>query len=210
MSHSETFINEYSIQEKLTPRQMDYAWAHGWRHFGNYFFRYSIAGDKHIQHVVPLRIKLADVQLSTSQKRVWRRNRDLNIKIRDAFIDDDKRALFDRHKTRFREHVPDQLSSFLGDEPAHIPCRTKEICLFKDVRLVAASFLDIGETSTSSIYAMFEPAESKRSLGIYLILLSIKFSGRVLKKYYYTGYAYEESIRHNRLLEGILSASKKC
>ena len=40
---------------------------------------------------------------------------------------------------------------------------------------------------------MFEPDESKRSLGIYLILLSIQLSKQYKKRFYYPGYAYKES-----------------
>ena len=193
MLHDTPIINEYSFQESLGPREMDAAWANGWRHFGAYFFRYSRTGmDETAQHVLPLRIKLDEFEPSKSQKRVIAKNRDLAAVVRDTFIDEQKLAMFERHKTRFKEHVPKELSNFLGDEPATVPCETKEICLYDGGRLVAVSFWDIGETATSSIYAMFEPDESKRSLGIYLILLSIQFSLETGKKFYYPGYTYLE------------------
>ena len=105
--------------------------------------------------------------------------------------------MFDRHKTRFNENVPEKLSIFAGEEPATIPCETKEICLLKDEKLVGVSFWDIGSNSTSSIYAMFEPEESKRSLGIYLILTSIRLSNQIGKTFYYPGYAYRESSHYD-------------
>ncbi|MBN1479110.1 hypothetical protein EH223_15560 [candidate division KSB1 bacterium] len=190
---SRPIINEYSLQEKLTPQQMDAAWARGWRHFGSYFFRYNISGDENSRVVLPLRIRLAVFTPTKSQRRIVRKNRDLKMVVRDAFLDDEKLALFDRHKTRFIENVPTSLTAFIGEQPATVPCVTKEICLFKYDHLVGASFWDIGHIATSSIYAMFDPEESKKSLGIYLILLSVKLSQQAGKKFYYHGYAYKES-----------------
>ena len=37
---------------------------------------------------------------------------------------------------------------------------------------------------------MFEPAESKRSLGVFTMLEAIRFSRELGCKYYYPGYAY--------------------
>ena len=198
MSNNTPIINEYSYQENLNHAQMDAAWAHGWRHFGSYFFRYSQAGvGESAKVVMPLRIHLSEFTLSKSQKRINSKNENLTLVVRDAFLDQQKIELFDRHKARFSENVPQQLSGFLGENPARVPCETKEICLYKEERLVGVSFWDIGKISTSGIYAMFEPEESKRSLGIYLILLSIKLSIEMGKEFYYPGYAYQESSNYD-------------
>lgn len=186
-------LDEYFFARQLTPEQMDYLWADGWRHFGEFFFRYStLRKNAGLYHVTPLRIQLSRFTLSTSQKRVLRKNQDLTIEFRDAFIDESKEALFDRHKARFTENVPKSIYDFLSAEPATIPCQTKEVCLFQNGQLLAVSFLDIGAQATSSIYSIFEPGETNRSLGIYLILLSIAYSLQNGKQLYYPGYAYEE------------------
>ncbi len=186
-------IDEYFLAQEVTPEQMDYAWEHGWRHFGAYFFRYAtLAKHDGRYHVVPLRLKLDQFSLSTSQKRVLKKNQDLRLEIRDAAIDDTKEALFDRHKTRFADHVPDSIYDFFTPHPARIPCPAKEICLWQEERLLATSFLDIGTHATSSVYSIYEPTETNRSLGIYLILLSIAYSIELGMQYYYLGYAYRE------------------
>lgn len=186
-------IDEYFWGQEVSPKQMDFLWAHGWRHFGMYFFRYArVAKSDGCSHVIPLRINLSSFTLSTSQKRVLKKNQDLRCEIQDAIIDEEKAALFDRHKTRFSENVPDSIYDFFTPEPASIPCHAKEICLYLDDRLLAVSFLDVGASATSSVYAIFEPTESKRSLGTYLILLSIRYSLELGVKYYYPGYAYQE------------------
>jgi arginine-tRNA-protein transferase len=58
--------------------------------------------------------------------------------------------------------------------------------------LIAVSFLDIGEASTSAVYAMFGLRYSRRSLGIFTMLEAIRYSGELGCRYYFPGYAYEE------------------
>src|SRR5262249_2563619 len=154
-------INEYFVRARTTPEQMDFLWARGWRHFGNYFFRYS--SSHHwggVRTVMPLRVDLVKFASSRSQKRVTARNRGLRTVVRDTFVDAVKEILFYRHCKRFRENIPDSIFDFLSDEPAVLPCRNREICVYDGDRMIAASFLDIGDSATSAVYAMFEPSES--------------------------------------------------
>lgn len=172
---------------------MDVLWAEGWRHFGEHFFRYSLAEhDLELCHVLPLRVDLTRFVPSRSQRRVLKNNQDLQVVIRDAVISSDKEALFDRHRKRFKDNVPDSLHDFLSEQPASVPCRNQEICVYQGDRLLAVSFLDIGETATSAVYAAFEPAEHKRSLGIFTMLCAIEHSRSLDCRYYYSGYAYRE------------------
>jgi arginine-tRNA-protein transferase len=187
------FLNEYFHCWKAAPEQMDEWWAQGWRHFGGYFFRYSASVHwGGLQTVIPLRVDLTKFAPSRSQKRVIAKNRDARVVIREAFIDEAKEDLFYRHRERFENNVPDSIYDFLSGDPATTPCRTREICVYDGERLVAASFLDLGKTSTSAIYAMFDPDESKRSPGIFTMLEAIRFSRELGCRYYYPGYAYRE------------------
>lgn len=187
-----SYINEYFFCEKVSPEHMDLFWSEGWRHFGSYFFRYEkLLSRKNKYSVIPLRINLKNFQYSKSQKRILKKNKDLSIIMRDAFIDKEKEDLFFAHRVRFKENIPDSIYTFLAKNPK-IPCNTQEICLFQNNKLLAASFLDVGRQATSSIYTIFDPNEEKRSLGIYIILLAIDYSIKTGKTYYYPGYAYKE------------------
>jgi leucyl-tRNA---protein transferase len=181
-------INEYFHADHVPSALMDRALAAGWRHFGTYFFRYSRNG---ANHVLPLRVRLEEFKFSTSQKRVRKRSANLECVIRDTLIDDEKHELFKLHTVRFSENIPDSIFTFLDPDPARV-CVTKEICLYNNGRLIGAHFLDIGETSTSSVYSIYDPNESKHSLGIDLILRSIAYSLELGKRLYYPGYAYLE------------------
>jgi arginyl-tRNA--protein-N-Asp/Glu arginylyltransferase len=185
------FINEYFMRAQVASEMMDQLWARGWRHFGEYFFRYSIGyHEGEARKVIPLRIDLERFSPSRSQKRATARNRDLEVLIRPTFIDEEKQQLFHRHKQRFEHNVPDSIYDFLSTRPADTPCENREVAVLADGKLIGVSFLDVGRISCSSVYAMFEPEESKRSLGIFMILEAIRHSRKLGCRYYYPGYAY--------------------
>ncbi|MGH9837758.1 MAG: arginine-tRNA-protein transferase [Blastocatellia bacterium] len=190
------FLDEYFLRAEVTAEQLDWLLAQGWRHFGTYFYRYAVSSQwghwGEVRHVLPLRIALERFSPSRSQRRVMAKNRDLRVVIRDTFIDDDKVDLFYSHRERFNDNLPDSIYTFLSDEPATVPCTNREICVYDGDRLLAVSFLDIGCDSTSAVYAMFDPDESRRSLGIFTMLEAIRYSRELNCRYYYPGYAYRE------------------
>jgi arginine-tRNA-protein transferase len=176
--------------EQAPPEMMDAALAQGWRHFGTKFFRYSLQSVREQWHtVLPLRIQLADFVLSKSQRRILKRNLDLLSSIAPTVVTAEISEMFQRHKERFSENVPEALHDFLGVEPSTKPCQGMALQCRLENELVASSFMDIGKAAISSIYGVFEPEYSKRSLGIFTMLLEIEFAKRVGMKFYYPGYA---------------------
>ena len=185
-------INEEFYADQLLPEQMDSLWANGWRHFGTHFFRYNVGFlIDDLRFVLPLRIRLADLASSKSQRRVLRRNEDLEVTIGAINIDTASQALFERHKTRFNHGVPESIYNFISRDPADSPCESKELRVTKDGELLAVSYFDVGGNSTSGIYAMFEPTVTDRSLGIFTMLKEIEYSNETDREFYYQGYAYQ-------------------
>ena len=178
---------------EASPQEMDQFWAEGWRHFGIFFFRYRAAvHDNKLFSVLPLRLDITRFALTRSLKRVLAVNRDVNTLIRPTSVDKSKQALFLKHRRRFKENVPTSLDNFLSPAPDSVPCRNLELCIYLKKRLLGVTFLDLGKTATSAVYAIFDPAEAKRSLGILMMLHSIHFSREQGYRYYYPGYAYHE------------------
>lgn len=185
-------INEAFDTHYVSPFEMDFLLAEGWRNFGTYFFRHNIGIFRgEYRRVLPLRVRLADFTLSKAQRRNLQRNQDLQIIIRPIIIDAEKELLFHRHKTRFEEYPPESIYVFLSRDPATIPSEAFEICVYDKEKLLAVSFFNAGNDSVSGIYAMFEPTETKRGLGIFTMLLEIKYGQETGKHFYYQGYAYE-------------------
>ena len=185
-------INEEFNAEAVLPEQMDSLWSMGWRHFGAQFFRYNVGFlQLDIQFVLPLRIRLSELSLSKSQRRVLRRNEDLHVDIGPATITDADHAMFMRHTTRFNHSIPESLFNFIAQEPSAGPCETREIRVFDGDEMLAVSYFDVGREATSGVYGMFEPEVTDRSLGIFTMLKEIEWAVETGRKFYYLGYAYE-------------------
>lgn len=189
------FIEEGVDQEGyLKPEQMDVLWAKGWRHFGRRFFRYSYAmHDDEVQMVQPVRVVLEKCELSRSQERVLKRNEDLELRITEPRIDDARIRLFENHRRRFTPITQFSLRDVLGNVSDDAPCETVEVGAYRGCRLIAASYMDVGKAAVSSIYAMFDLAYSRRSLGIATMLWEIAFGREKGCRYYYPGYTYHPS-----------------
>lgn len=186
------YINEVFEADQVSAEQLDLLLASGWRHFGTHFFRYSLGiHGFDIRLVIPLRIRLVDFVPSKSQRRVLRRNADLAIVVRPIEINDESKRLFERHKRRFKFGVPDSIHDFLSDAPAERPCEAREVDVRLDGRLVAVSYFDLGATSVSALYGIFDPDLPRRSLGILTMLKEIEFASGTGRELYYQGYAYE-------------------
>ncbi len=186
-----SFINEEFYAFNVSPPRLDWLLANGWRHFGAHFFRYNLGFyENEIRAVQPLRVALFEFILSKSQRRILKRNRDLQTFVRPIVIDAEKENLFRRHKRRFKRDAPRSIYDFLDASAANTPCEAMEICVYDEEQLLAASFFDVGETAISSVYAIFAPEEAVRSLGILTMLLEIDFAVKSDKRFYYSGYAY--------------------
>lgn len=186
------FINEEFHAAAVRPEQLDMLLADGWRHFGTHFFRYNLAiYHEEIRRVIPLRIRLSGFQLSKSQRRVLRRNEDLRAIFRPIVITEESDALFHRHKQRFDHGTPASIYDFLSRQPASVPNEAREVAVYRDNALVAVSYFDLGLTTASGIYAIFDPDQEKRRLGIFTMLKEIEHSIETGREFYYQGYAYE-------------------
>jgi arginine-tRNA-protein transferase len=99
--------------------------------------------------------------------------------------------MFHRHKQRFESNIPESLDDFLGQEPGSVTCSFM-FQVFLEKRLVAVSFTDLGEQSISSVYGIFEPELSPRSLGLYTLLQELEFARKRQLLYHYSGYGTVE------------------
>ena len=97
------------------------------------------------------------------KRRVLRRNADLQTQIRPIEITEEMHDLFEHHKRRFKSGVPNSVYDFILRNAATAPTQGFEVTVLSDKKLLAASFFDVGDTSISSIYAIFDPEETKRS-----------------------------------------------
>lgn len=177
----------------VSPSVMDQLWAGAWWHLGTTFFRQAaIPWRGRMEPLLHLRVRLDRFRLSASQRRILRKNADLRIVRREARVDALRRDLFDRHKQRFQDGVPQALDDFVGPMPSQVPVSALEFDVFHGRRLIAVSYLARGQRSVASLYGFFDPRFSNRSLGLLTMLEEIAFARTEGCDLYYPGYALRE------------------
>ncbi len=177
----------------VPPDAMDQLWAGAWWHLGTTFFRQAtIPWRGRLEPLLHLRLRLDQFSPSDSQRRIMRRNRDLRVVRRDAVVDDERRELFDRHKERFREGIPNALDDFVGPAPGRVPVPSVEFDVYEGRQLIAVSYLAQGTRSVASLYSCFDPRRDRRSLGVFTMLEEIAFARSTGREWYYPGYALEQ------------------
>jgi arginine-tRNA-protein transferase len=186
-------ISEMAFCPEVPPGLLDQLWAHGWRHFGPEFFRNSVSEHNGLlYHIQPLRVPLAQFQPGKRFRKILRRNSDLRVEFKATELTADDHALFLAHKARFKFDPPETLEDFLGPMPSRIPCENVACRVYEGERLVAVSFLDVGERAGSSVYASFDLERSHLGLGYFTMLMEIEFGRQRGWTWYYPGYAYHE------------------
>ena len=165
--------------------------ALGWRHNGMLFFRVSTDFDEdgNKLNILPIRYRLSEFEMSKSQRKIWRKNQDLTYKLGPLSIRDELHLMFDQHTQRFKYNVPTSLFDFVSHVP-NAPFPTYQFEIYKQDKLIACTFVDIMRHSLSSTYAMFDLEESKRSLGVFTMLLEMAYGVAYKKAFHYPGYAY--------------------
>ncbi len=186
------FIHECARLDLAPPGLMDRLWAEGWRHFGADFFRYSQMTDENgkLLTIQPLRMRICGFRPNKHQRRVVTRNRDATIHVVPARVDAVREELFLKHRSRFTSNIPEMLRQFMSSpEPDRMPCECVSVEVTIGERLVAVSYLDVGEDAVSSVYAMFDPDESRRGLGTLTLVEEIRWAAANGKTWLYPGYA---------------------
>ncbi|MBL9115329.1 MAG: hypothetical protein JNJ83_10020 [Verrucomicrobiaceae bacterium] len=186
-------IDEAFFANHVSGLTMDQLWAAGWRHQGTLFFRYDACEMQGAWHdIVPVRIRVGDFQMSKSHRRVWRKNADIRWEVGPAIIDEPTHEIFERHKTRFQDNIPESIHCFFTSQPHDTPCECLSLRAFLGNRLVAASFMDMGGLCTSSVYAIFDPAFARRGLGTLTLLKEVELTRKSGRTFLYPGYATRE------------------
>ncbi len=156
------------------------------RRSGRSFYRPGCPTCRECQQI---RVPVRTFRLSRSQRRTWRRNRDLSVKInRHPIPTEEKWSIFKRYVHQRHDDVMstayDDFVDFLYDSPI----RTIEIEYRIGGAIAAVSILDRCPGVLSSVYVYFEPTLAWRGPGHFTALWEIEYCRRTGYDYYYLGY----------------------
>jgi len=145
----------------------------------------------------PIRVDLGSFRPSRSQRRVWRRNRDVEVTVGPASFSQEKLDLYNRHKLERALSKSGTPMTRRGYEGWFLQScvQTMEMCFHIDGKLIGVSIVDVGARDTSSVYHFFDPDHSRRSIGTFSVLVEIAWSAGRRGRYHYLG-LYVGGCRH--------------
>ena len=164
----------------------------GFRRNGQHIFKPHCA---HCDACIPTRLPVRSFAPNRTQRRLLRRNADISVRQLEHLDDDATYDLYhdyicQRHADGDM-HPPDreQYLSFLSREWN----LTHYLGFYLADRLIAVAVVDQLSQGLSAVYTFFDPEESKRSLGNWVILQQIALTRDLGLEYLYLGYWIKES-----------------
>ena len=179
------------VAERLDPDLYHELMERGFRRSGHVFYRPDCVG---CRACVPLRVPVERFRPSRSQRRVLRRNADVEVVAQRPSLTPAKWALHRRYlrsqhgRTADDEGFDELRASLYADV-----VDTVELLYRLGDRTIAVSLVDVSARSVSAVYHFFEPAESARSLGVFSVLHEIEWTRRRGIPHYHLGYWIEEA-----------------
>ena len=184
-------VTEIHYPEVLAPEKLDEYLARGWFRMGSMIFTcHYLCFENGLYSAVWTRLPLKDYRFKKSLRKIMNRNKKrFNVVVRQAKFDREKDELYQLHKSRFEGYIAKSLhDSIFGSGDKRKLYNTWETCIYEGDKLIAASFFDLGQDSLASIMGLFNPDYEKFSLGIYTMLLEIRFGKAHNMQFYYPGY----------------------
>lgn len=159
----------------------------GWRRSGEVLYCNRCPG---CSLCIPLRTDAGAFLPSRSQRRVLRKNGDVRVTYHDPEPDDELFSLYLRYqRARHGGHdsesqAREAFERFLCRSP--VPSAVMKYHL-RD-QLIGAGWVDLLPDGVSSVYFVFDPEQSRRSLGVYSAMQELAFASRRGNRWLYFGF----------------------
>ena len=163
----------------------------GFRRSGEFIYR---PGCEECNACTATRIPVNEFLPSRGQRRTWKQNQDLTVKVLPARFDPEHFELYQhylstRHTNGGMDNpTPESYMQFLSSswsETHFLEFRLEE-------KLAAIAVVDELENALSAVYTFFDPGLSKRSLGRFAILYEIEYARKNELEWLYLGYWIKE------------------
>ncbi|NBF39324.1 MAG: arginyltransferase [Spirochaetes bacterium] len=180
--------------------------SQGWRRSGTAFYQNHCPG---CNLCIPIRVPTHDFSPTKSQRRVLKKNSDVEVRMSPLEDEAEAYELYRLYNTT--RHGEDETASragfrsFLFDSPID----TRVMWYSVGGRLVGIGWVDVVPNGLSSVYFVFDPAESARSLGTFSAMKEIETAAAMGKSWLYLGFyvpgchkmSYKRRFRPFQLLE---------
>lgn len=173
----------------LSERMMELFLAAGYRRNGNCLYAMHC---EFCSACVPIRLHPKIFKPNRNQKRVWRKNRDLDISVGMIHANQENMELCDRFLQERYPNKGNTATAYYSGFFLNRIISTFEIRYRLKGRLIGNAIVDMGNNWLNAVYFFFDQDEAKRSPGIYNILTMIKFCQHKNIEYLYLGYNIDE------------------
>ena len=178
----------------LSPEEVDESLAQGDRRVGRMLYRTTCPSCVACE---PIRIPVNEFELTRSQRRVWKKNQDVRVEFGRARFSQERLDLYNRHKMERGLSRNERTMTQKGYESWFLQscCQTIEMRYRLEGRLIGVGIVDLGKLDSSSVYFYFDPDESRRSLGVFSVLVENTWLRGRGGRYHYLG-LYVGDCRH--------------
>lgn len=168
---------------EVSDSELDELISGGWRKFGMYFFRPQCIG---CSSCIPIRVPVDSFRMSKSQRWLWRRNSDIQVRL-------EQNASFFELYEIYQDHSLNRFGTMSNEEEFKYnffikSCRSAYSLYYLHGMLIAAGFLDLSSNALSSVYFIYRTKFLDRGLGNYSVLREMQMTSELGLQYYYLGY----------------------
>ena len=189
----------------LSERAMELFLAAGYRRNGNSLYTMRC---RDCSACTPIRIHPHEFCPNRNQKRVIKRNKNVEISLVPPCVDKENIDLCEKFLQVRYANENNNARGYYRDFFLNSIVSSVQLQFRIDGRLVGTSILDVGANWLNGVYFYFDPDESKRSLGTFNILQLIHICREWGIDYLYLGYyirnisamSYKEKFRPHHLL----------
>jgi arginine-tRNA-protein transferase len=182
---------------QMNPDIYDYLIQNGFRRSGSQVYRPYCHT---CEECITTRIPVDQFKRSRSQKRNWKRNSDLIVKIntdgfREEYLPLYHSYLVSRHESGDSEGV----ESFLVADWCHIQfIEFYSVADDHTEKLIGVAVSDVIKSGLSAVYTFFDPQEgNRRGLGVYAVLWQINYAQHQKLDYVYPGFWIKDCRKMN-------------
>ncbi len=173
----------------LSERVMELFLASGYRRNGNCIYTMHCPD---CSACIPIRLHPQEMQLNRNQRRVLKKNQDIEIEFAPLCASEENINLCEKFlRSRYPQKNNDGRSYYDGFFLNRI-IPSMEIRFRLSGRLVGTGIVDVGQNWMNAVYFYFDPDEASRSLGTFNILTMIDTCLKLDISYLYLGYYIEK------------------